>query len=106
MSVLLSGVADQLVAGEVNVLRLSLHPEGLATRIINFHEWRAHILSRFAHEIDVSSSQRLVALLDELKSYPASPHAMSRRVVRAVLPIGIRSLQPIMRIFERRAKKP
>lgn len=84
VGVFLTGVADHLVAGEVNVLRLSLHPEGLASRIINFHEWRAHILSRLAHEIDVSSSQRLIALLNELKSYPTPPHAMSARAVRAV----------------------
>lgn len=36
VGVLLAGVADHLVAGEINVLRLSLHPDGLASRILNF----------------------------------------------------------------------
>ncbi len=71
VGVLLAGVADHLLAGEVNVLRLSLHPDGLASRILNFGTWRAHILARLAHEIDVSADPRLAAPLDELKSYPA-----------------------------------
>jgi len=70
--VLMAGVADHL-------LRLSLHPEGLADRILNFREWRAHILARLVHEIDVSAAPRLAALLDELKSYPTPPHAISTR---------------------------
>src|SRR5690606_32658441 len=43
VAALLTGVSDHLLSGEVNVLRLSLHPEGLAGRILNFKEWRAHI---------------------------------------------------------------
>jgi hypothetical protein len=78
VGVLIAGVADHLVAGEINVLRLSLHPEGLASRILNFREWRAHIFARLAHEIDISAAPRLMALLEELKSYPTPPHAMSK----------------------------
>jgi transcriptional regulator with XRE-family HTH domain len=79
VGLLLAGVADHLVAGEVNVLRLSLHPQGLAGRILNFREWRGHVLARLAHEIDVSAAPRLVALLEELKAYPVPPHAVSMR---------------------------
>ncbi|MDN5925476.1 MAG: helix-turn-helix transcriptional regulator [Hyphomicrobiales bacterium] len=79
VGVLMTGIADHLVGGEINVLRLSLHPEGLASRIVNFQEWRAHILTRLVHEIDVSAAPRLAALLEELKSYPTPPHAMSKR---------------------------
>jgi transcriptional regulator with XRE-family HTH domain len=79
VGVLMAGVADHLVRGEINVLRLSLHPEGLANRILNFREWRAHILARLAHEIEVSAAPRLVALRNELKSYPVPPHALSTR---------------------------
>ena len=43
---LLSGVAAHLLAPPVNVLRLSLHPDGLASRIDNLPEWRAHVLAR------------------------------------------------------------
>ncbi len=81
---LLVGVAGHLLAEEVNVLRLSLHPEGLAGRILNFKEWRAHILARLSHEIDVCASPRLMALLNELKSYPVPQHALSTRAEPAV----------------------
>ncbi|MGB3387600.1 MAG: helix-turn-helix transcriptional regulator [Pseudaminobacter sp.] len=80
VGVLMAGVASHLVEGEINVLRLSLHPEGLASRILNFREWRSHILARLTHEIEVSANPGLAALLDELKSYPAPPHAIPRRI--------------------------
>lgn len=67
----LIGCAEHLVTPPVNVLRLSLHPEGLASRILNLPEWRAHILSRLSREVDVSADAMLVALLQELESYPA-----------------------------------
>src|SRR4029453_17614454 len=35
---LITGVADHLLEPPINVLRLSLHPEGLAPRIVNLHE--------------------------------------------------------------------
>ena len=68
---LLAGVAGHLLEGPVNVLRISLHPEGLASRIVNFREWQNHIFRRLAHEIAVSADPQLTALLDELKTYPS-----------------------------------
>lgn len=76
---LLADVAGHLLEGPVNVLRVSLHPEGLASRIVNFREWRSHVFKRLAHEIDVSADPRLAALLEELKTYPAPPEAGPRR---------------------------
>ena len=70
VGMLLAGVAGHLVAGPVNVLRVSLHPDGLARRVVNFREWRSHIFKRLAHEIAVSADPLLATLLDELKSYP------------------------------------
>ena len=62
----------------VNVLRLSLHPSGLAPRIANLAEWRAHLLERLRKQIEVSADPVLVALLDELRALPgAEPSAAS-----------------------------
>jgi transcriptional regulator with XRE-family HTH domain len=76
---LLSGIDQGLLRPPVNVLRLSMHPDGLAPRIDNFREWRAHVLARLAQQIDNTADPVLIALLDELKSYPAPwsarPHA-------------------------------
>lgn len=68
---LLDGVAPHLLAPPVNVLRLSLHPQGLAPRIANLPEWRTHIFERLRHQIGVTGDEQLAALLVELKAYPA-----------------------------------
>ena len=63
---LLDGVAPDLLEAPVNVLRLSLHPDGLAQRILNLGEWHAHILARLAHEVDQSADPKLATLREEL----------------------------------------
>lgn len=68
---LLAGVAAHLIEPPVNVLRLSLHPAGLAPRIANLPEWRTHIFERLRHQIGVTGDEKLAALLEELKAYPA-----------------------------------
>ena len=67
---LLAGVSVALLQGPVNVLRLSLHPQGLAPRIANLAEWRAHLLARLQQQIERSGDATLVALHDELAAYP------------------------------------
>ncbi len=68
---LIEGAAAHLLEPPVNVLRLSLHPEGVAPRIVNLYEWRAHLLERLARDAVASGDAALAALLDELESYPA-----------------------------------
>ena len=68
---LIEGVAAHLLEPPVNVLRLSLHPDGVAPRIVNRYEWRAHLLERLARDAVASGDAALAALLDELESYPA-----------------------------------
>lgn len=69
---LLVGVTAALVQAPVNVLRLSLHPEGLAPRIANLAEWRAHLLARLRRQIDLTADPVLVDLLGELSNYPVT----------------------------------
>lgn len=76
---LLAGVDERLLKPPVNVLRLSLHPAGLAPRVANFREWRTHILERLARQIDASADVRLSELLEELKGYPVPPAAWPYR---------------------------
>ena len=68
---LMAGAAAHLLEPPVNVLRLSLHPEGLAPRIVNLAEWKHHIVERLRHQIAQSGDSKLEALLDELRVYPA-----------------------------------
>lgn len=73
---LLETIADPtLLEPLVNVLRLSLHPQGLAPQIANLAEWRAHLLDRLRQQISVSGDPVLEKLLKELLSYPAPKEA-------------------------------
>lgn len=76
---LLAGVDPALLQPPLNVLRVSLHPRGLAPRIVNFREWRYHALGRLRQQIDNSADAGLAALLDELKAYPVPPGIGPRR---------------------------
>lgn len=67
---LLAGVERSLLEGPVNVLRLSLHPRGLAPRIVNLAEWRTHLLARLRRQVDASADPVLEELLNELSGYP------------------------------------
>jgi hypothetical protein len=55
----------------VNVLRVSLHPDGVAPRIANLAQWRAHLLERLRRQIALTGDTALAALLAELETYPA-----------------------------------
>jgi transcriptional regulator with XRE-family HTH domain len=68
---LLTGVAPALLQPPVNVMRLALHPDALAPRILNFPEWRSHIFHRLRHQIEVTGDPVLVKLHDELRGYAA-----------------------------------
>ncbi len=67
---LLQGVADHLLAPPVNVLRLSLHPQGLGPRLANAAAWKAHLLHRLDQQIEAHGDAPLQALRDELAGYP------------------------------------
>ena len=67
---LTAGVAAHLLEPPVNVLRLTLHPEGMAPRIANLAEWRAHLLDRLGRQAVVSGDPALSALYDELAALP------------------------------------
>lgn len=68
---LMAGAGPHLLEPPVNVLRLSLHPEGLAPRIVNLAEWKRHILERLRHQVNESGDPVLEELAEELRRYPA-----------------------------------
>lgn len=69
---LLAGIEPSLLRQPVNALRLGLHPAGLAARIPNFAEWRAHLLARLRRQIDIAGDPVLVGLLNEISDYPTA----------------------------------
>lgn len=70
ISLLVAGVAPDLLEPPVNVLRLSLHPDGVAPRITNLGQWRAHLLERLRRQIALTGDAALQTLLEELEGYP------------------------------------
>ncbi len=67
---LMAGADESLLRTPINVLRLSLHPKGLALRIANLTEWRAHLLARLHRQIELTADPVLSDLLRELSAYP------------------------------------
>ena len=75
---LLEGASAELLEPPVNVLRLSLHPEGLAPRIENLGEWGEHLLDRLGRQVALTGDDELATLYEELSSYPGvSPEGAS-----------------------------
>jgi transcriptional regulator with XRE-family HTH domain len=70
VAVLTEGVAPRLLEPPVNVLRLSLHPDGMAPRIRNLPQWRSHVLHRLSREARLSGDPALAALHRELSLLP------------------------------------
>jgi transcriptional regulator with XRE-family HTH domain len=72
-----------LLEPPVNVMRLSLHPGGLAPLIANLPEWRQHLLERLRHQIDMTADEILIRLLAELRAYPCRDRAGKKITDRA-----------------------
>jgi hypothetical protein len=68
---LLAGVAPALLGQPCNVLRLGLHPDGLASRVVNLAQWRSHLLERLRRQISATADPVLAELMGELQAYPA-----------------------------------
>jgi transcriptional regulator with XRE-family HTH domain len=99
VSLLTAGAAAALLEPPVNVLRLSLHPDGMAPRIVNLAEWRAHLLDRLSRDIETTADPALIALREELAAYP-SPRPASRPDNRAILvPLRLRAGDAVLSLF-------
>ncbi|HWW81811.1 MAG TPA: helix-turn-helix transcriptional regulator [Steroidobacteraceae bacterium] len=70
VNLLLAGVDPRLLQPPVNVLRLSLHPDGLGPRVENYTQWRTHVLMRLRQQIAATADPILTELLAELEAYP------------------------------------
>jgi len=73
---LLDGVDVALLAPPINVYRLSLHPDGMMSRIRNRAEWTAHLGHRLARLARLTGDSRLAELLDEIRTSPGVADAL------------------------------
>ncbi|WNF30134.1 helix-turn-helix transcriptional regulator [Streptomyces sp. C11-1] len=73
MNLLLGVVPPHLTESGGNVMRLILHPEGLASRCLNFAQVRAHALGRLKHQVNTTGHRDLRELYEEVSGYPDPP---------------------------------
>jgi transcriptional regulator with XRE-family HTH domain len=97
---LLEGVDPALLKPPVNVLRLSLHPQGVAPRIVNLGQWRAHLFGRLRQLFQATADPVLAALLDELQRYPGpavqDDLRLDGELLGVVLPLRLRTPAGVM----------
>jgi transcriptional regulator with XRE-family HTH domain len=86
---LLARADPALLAAPVNVLRLSLHPQGLAPHIVNIGQWRHHLLERLRQQIQLTGDSTLHALQEELRRYPMPHDADDTRLEGELLGVAM-----------------
>jgi transcriptional regulator with XRE-family HTH domain len=94
VGLLTAEVAPHLLEPPVNVLRVSLHPDGMAPRIVNLGEWRAHLLERLGRQIALTGAADLMTLMDEIAAYPGGEDGHERlpdRQPDIAVPLRLRS---------------
>lgn len=84
---LLSGVSAALLEPPVNVLRLSLHPDGLAPRIVNLGEWKRHLINRLRNQLAASADPVLAELVQELQGYAGASAGPKEEAPAVFLPL-------------------
>src|SRR5919202_115727 len=92
MDLLVGGVSPELLEPPVNALRLALHPEGVAPRVLNLAEWRAHLLERLDRQIAATADPGLRTLREELLRYPAPDDEAAEPVTDEIVsPLRLRA---------------
>ncbi|HLV07102.1 MAG TPA: helix-turn-helix transcriptional regulator [Croceibacterium sp.] len=98
LPMLLAGIDEELLQPPLNVLRVALHPRGLAPRIVNFSEWRAHLLARLEAQIAASGDAALIALDQELRRLPFPDTAPPPRLSGPAIAVPLLLESPVGRL--------
>ena len=102
-ALLAAHVSPELLAPPINVFRLSLHPDGLASRIANLAQWRHHLFERLRQQIHATGDPALLALQAELLEYPApdesTPLVMAGEMLGVVMPFCFNSVHGMLSLI-------
>lgn len=101
---LMAGAAAHLLEPPVNLMRLSLHPDGMAPKIRNLGPWRSHLLHRLQRQVAAAGHPELQDLLEECRGYPGPEpggHDVTALLVPLVYdsPVGVLSLFSTTTVF-------
>ena len=102
-ALLAAHVSPELLTPPINVFRLSLHPDGLASRIANLAQWRHHLFERLRQQIHATGDPALLALQAELLEYPApdesTPLVMAGEMLGVVMPFCFNSMHGMLSLI-------
>ncbi|MDJ0028445.1 helix-turn-helix transcriptional regulator [Gordonia alkanivorans] len=88
---LVTGCDPGLIEPPLNVIRLCLHPRGLAPRIRNLPAWRTHLIHQLEQRIaHTGGDPDLVSLLEDVTAYPSDGTPPARSLVEPCHPDGDR----------------
>ncbi|MEU4452387.1 helix-turn-helix transcriptional regulator [Nocardioides sp. NPDC023903] len=98
MELFLAPLSDALRQPRLNMLRATLHPDGLAAQVRNYTQWRAHVVGRIRRQLDRTAADGLAELLEDVEGYPAprgadveAPAVTARDGALPVLPLLLRT---------------
>jgi transcriptional regulator with XRE-family HTH domain len=96
--IFLAGVSPQLLAPPANVVRLSLHADGLRSRVVNFAEYACHLLQRIERVADrYDPGGRLAQLLHEFADLRVPSSSSTHH--KLLLPLEVETREGIVRMF-------
>jgi len=90
----IDGVSPELLVPPANASRVTLHPRGMAPRIVNLDEWSSHLLQRLRRQASITGDPELAELHEELSSYPGvslEPPHDEFTGAEIVLPLRVRN---------------
>ncbi|MEU6559489.1 helix-turn-helix domain-containing protein [Nocardia nova] len=70
VQILLEGVGPELLHPRINVVRMCLHPDGLAPRLANYSTFRENLLRRLLRDVSTTGNEHAAALIREVDDYP------------------------------------
>jgi transcriptional regulator with XRE-family HTH domain len=94
VAVLMEAVAPHLLEPPVNALRLTLHPDGLAPRILNLPRWRTAVLRTLRRDAEARADVELLALHDELLGYPGGEVPVEELAGSLYVPLVVAASDP------------
>jgi hypothetical protein len=99
-TLLVDGADPELLKPPVNVMRLSLHPKGVRPRVINYDQYRTHLLTQLARDVHVTGDQGLAALYEEVRGYAGEgDDPVGTETVDVVMPLRLRSPHGDLALF-------
>ena len=94
------GIDPALLGPPLNVYRVSVHPDGLRPRLVNFDEYADHLLSRLQHQVAVSADPELIDLLEEIRELIGRRHPhVHMSPSQVLLPMRVRAGDQVLSLM-------